>query len=82
MEMPGYGRDCLDNISKFCEGRKIEGHLKEAFAAYIRSDYAAKFSLRNGETTKLVVSKLTMEEIGEVWNLFVNDLKMFLVESN
>jgi hypothetical protein len=72
----------LDNISKFCEGHRIDPKLEEAFTAYIRSDYAGKYSLRNGETTKLVVSKLTMEEVGEAWNDFVNHMKQFLTEQH
>lgn len=58
----------------------MDEHLKEAFAAYISSSYAAKFSLRNGETTRRIISKLTLEEVGEIWNLFVNDLKKYLTE--
>lgn len=75
-----FDRSKMDNISKFCESRLIDPKLEEAFTAYIRSDYAGKYSLRNGETTKLVVSKLTMEEIADAWNDFVNHMKQFLSE--
>jgi hypothetical protein len=70
----------MDNISKFCEGRGIDIHLEEAFTAYIRSEYAGKFSLRNGDTTKLVVSKMTPEEVGKAWNEFVQNLKKYLTK--
>lgn len=56
----------------------IDPKLEEAFTAYIRSEYAGKFSLRNGETTKLVVSKLSIEEVGDAWNEFVKDMKKYL----
>ena len=72
----------MDNISKFCEGRMIDTKLEEAFTAYIRSEYASKFSLRNGETTKLVVSKLTIEEVSDAWVEFVRDMKKYLGENN
>lgn len=70
----------MENISKFCEARMIDPKLEEAFTAYIRSEYASKFSLRNGETTKMVVSKLTIEEVGDAWNEFVNSFKKYLAE--
>jgi hypothetical protein len=59
----------------------IDPKLEEAFTAYIRSEYAGKFSLRNGETTKLVVSKLSIEEVGDAWNEFVKDMKKYLGEN-
>lgn len=52
--------------------------MQEAFIAYVRSDYAHKYYVSNGETLRLVVSKLTMEEIEEAWLSFVTDFKNYL----
>lgn len=52
--------------------------MQEAFIAYIRSEYAHKYYVSNGETLRLVVSKLNMEEIEQAWQSFVMDFKNYL----
>lgn len=52
--------------------------MQEAFIAYVRSDYALKYYLQNGETMKLVVSKMNTEEVEEAWQAFVTDFKNYL----
>lgn len=68
----------MKNISDFCEKKGITSNMQEAFIAYIRSDYAYKYFVSNGETLRLVVSKLNMEEIEEAWQSFVSDFKNYL----
>lgn len=68
----------MKNIDAFCETRAISVNMREAFIAYVRSDYAQKYWVRNGETMRLVVSKLSMEEVEEAWQSFVNDFKNYL----
>lgn len=68
----------MKNISDFCEKKGITSNMQEAFIAYVRSDYAHKYYVSNGETLRLVVSKLTMEEVEEAWLSFVTDFKNYL----
>lgn len=68
----------MKNIDEFCEKRTISMNMQEAFIAYVRSDYAQKYFLRNGETMKLVVSKMSMDEVEEAWLNFVSDFKSYL----
>ncbi len=49
--------------------------MKEAFQAYLRSTYAQKFLLSNGESTKLIVAKMNDEELKQAWESFVTDFK-------
>lgn len=68
----------MKNIDDFCEKRAISMNMQEAFIAYVRSDYARKYFLQNGETMKLVVSKMSVDEVEEAWLSFVNDFKSYL----
>lgn len=68
----------MKNITDFCDKKGINANMKEAFMAYVRSDYASKYYLSNGETTKLVVGKMNDEELEEAWKSFVNDFKKYL----
>ena len=65
----------MKNIDDFCDVRGVSTHMKEAFQAYLRSSYAHKFFLSNGETTKLIVGKMNDEELKEAWTSFVTDFK-------
>lgn len=53
--------------------------MEEAFIAYLRSDYARRYSIANGETAKLIVSKMSKEEIESAWNNFVVEFKEYLM---
>lgn len=69
----------LKNIDDFCASRGIGANMEEAFIAYIRSDYARKYETRkDGDTTKLVVSKMNEEELKRAWGEFVKEVKKYL----
>ena len=68
----------MKNIEEFCNKKGVTSSMQEAFAAYVRSDYARRFYLSNGETTKLVVSKMNSEEIEKAWLDFTSEFKKFL----
>ncbi len=65
----------MKNIDDFCDTRGVSTHMKEAFQAYLRSTYAQKFLLSNGESTKLIVAKMNDEELKQAWESFVTDFK-------
>lgn len=71
----------MKNIEDFCSKKGVTPNFQEAFIAYIRSDYAHKFHLSNGETTKLVVSKMNEEEIEKAWVDFTSEFKKFLTKT-
>ena len=68
----------MKNIEEFCDKKGVTPNMQEAFKAYVRSDYARKFYLSNGETTKLVVSKMNQEEIEKAWLDFTTEFKKYL----
>ena len=69
----------MNNVTKFCLNRHMSKHLQDAFFAYCRSTYSAKYNLANGETMKFAVGKLTEAELEDAWQDFVKDMKTFLV---
>ena len=69
----------MKNIDDFCERKGISPNMEEAFVAYIRSDYARKYAVRSdGDTTKLVVGKMSSEEIEDAWIDFTREFKNYL----
>lgn len=69
----------MKNIDGFCELKGVSPNMEEAFIAYLRSDYARRYSIANGETAKLIVSKMNEEEIESAWNNFVVEFKEYLM---
>lgn len=72
----------MKNITDFCEKRGVTSHMKEAFQAYLRSQYAQEFFLANGETVKLTVSKMNEEELKVAWGKFVSEFRNYLSSTN
>ena len=69
----------MQNIDEFCAKRAVSINMKEAFIAYIRSDYAHKYSMKPmGETSKLVVSKMSQEDLADAWKDFVMELARYI----
>ena len=69
----------MKNIDDFCSSRAVSPNMKEAFIAYVRSDYARKYSMKpDGETSKLVVSKMSEEDLREAWKEFVLDMARYI----
>jgi len=69
----------LKNIAEFCENKGISPNMEKAFIAYLRSDYARKYALKyEGDTTKLVVGKMSGEELDDAWKGFVGEFKKYL----
>ena len=62
-------------ISKFCEQRKIPINIESAFTAYIRTDYAANFELKDGETIQKIVANLTDAQVADAWNKFILEFR-------
>lgn len=66
-------------ISEFCEKKGVPLTIRDAFAAYTRAVYADKFMLRHDtDTVRLLVNKLTEEQLENVWVDFVTDLSKVL----
>ena len=70
----------MNNVTKFCVNHHMSKHLEDAFFAYIRSTYSQKYGLRNGETMKFAVGKLTDDEVEDAWTDFVRDFREYLTK--
>jgi hypothetical protein len=69
----------MKNIDDFCSKRAVSANMKEAFIAYVRSDYARKYSLKSdGETSKLIVGKMNEEDLQEAWKEFVLEMAKYI----
>ncbi len=65
----------MNKVSEFCSARGIPSGIEEAFIAYIRSDYARRFQMKkDGDTVKLIVSKMNEKQVEEAWQMFVKEL--------
>lgn len=67
-----------ENIEKFCDSKTVSENMKSAFYAYVRTVYARKYFLSNGETTKLIVAKMNEAEVEDAWKDFVAEFKRYL----
>ena len=69
----------MNEVSMFCATRNIPHKIEEAFVAYIRSDYSQRFQMKkDGDTVKLVVSKMDKGQVEEAWQMFVKELRHVL----
>ena len=75
----GWYNDTMSAINEFCEKRKIPRNIESAFTAYIRTDYAQTFELREGETINKIVANLTNEQVETAWQKFILQLRDLLI---
>ena len=68
-------------ISRFCEKRKIPINIESAFAAYVRTDYAQTFELREGDTIQKIVSNFTDAQVLDAWEKFVSEFRKTLPQT-
>lgn len=69
----------MDNLKEFCQTRKMNKHLEDAFITYVRSSYSSSYAIKPGETLSKMMSAMTPEKVLEMWLLFVMDFKETLV---
>lgn len=62
-------------IEEFCEKRRITKTIQDAFVAYCRSTYALKFQMKDGDTIKSVVDRMTAEQVSDAWMSFVSEFR-------
>lgn len=71
----------MNEIQIFCESRGVPQTMEDAFITYCKSDYAQKYLLKkDGDTIKLVLEKMTQEQVLDAWNKFLTDIKPFMLE--
>lgn len=67
-------------FSEFCERLKIPDNIKNAFAAYLRTEYATRFLLsQEGETVHLMIGRMTEEQLKDAWQMFVKEMARYLL---
>lgn len=69
----------MDNLREFCQARKMNKHLEDAFITYVRSSYSSAYAVKPGETLSKMLEKMTPEKVMDMWLLFVLDFKETLV---
>jgi hypothetical protein len=68
-------------LSEFCEKKDVPENIKEAFAAYLRSTYSLRYLLRSDtDKVRIMVNRLTQEQMERAWQEFVSDLRKFLTK--
>lgn len=69
----------MNELRKFCADRKIPASMEDAFLVYCRSEYAQEYLLKkDGDTIKLVLEKMTQEQVLDAWNKFLSAAKSFM----
>lgn len=69
-------------LHEFCEERLIPDSIRIAFGAYVSAEMGKRFMMsKEGETVKLMMSRITLEHLKEYWDRFVIDLKDYLSAS-
>lgn len=69
----------MSPVSEFCLSRGIDGYIKSAFSAYVKSVCADRYLLHSdADTLVLLIGKLTQAQVDDLWVEFVNDLKKYL----
>lgn len=66
-------------IVEFCENKGIKQDMMDAFIAYVRSMNASKFMMRrDGDTVRLLVERMTEEQVHSAWVQFLSDFRHIL----
>lgn len=67
-------------LSEFCDELKIPENIKNAFGAYLRTEYANRFLLaKDGETIHLMIGRLSHEQLTDAWQMFVREMARYLL---
>lgn len=66
-------------LREFCEKRKMNEKMKDAFETYIRSSYSSAYAVKPGDTLTRMISAMSPEKVEEMWRLFVTDFRQILV---
>lgn len=68
-------------FTEFCENLKIPENIRNAFKAYLQTEYADRFLLaKDGETVHLMIGRLTQEQLNEAWQMFVKEMARYLLK--
>lgn len=62
-------------IDHFCNKRKTGKKIRDAFTAYCKASISDYYQIKSGETVTGLLMKFTEEEIADLWDRFVIDLK-------
>lgn len=67
-------------IAQFCENKGIKGKIREAFNAYVRASFADRYEIyQEGDTVSSLISKMTQEDVANLWSRFILDLRDTLI---
>lgn len=71
--------ESMNNLEKFCEARGVSKGMTDAFIAYCRFAFGRQYELmKDGDTVKLILSKMSEEQVEQAWKEFVNDFSKTL----
>lgn len=69
------GINLMYEVFNFCEERKTGKKIQDAFVAYCKSSVSESYQLKSNETVTGLLMKFTREEVENLWNKFVLDLR-------
>lgn len=73
------GTEMKSTIVEFCDRKRIKKDMMDAFIAYVRSSNASKYMMRpDGDTVRLIVEKMTEEQVQAAWVQFISDFRQVL----
>ena len=70
----------MNSIREFCEKRKCNKYLTDAFIAYCKASISDYYDMGNNKTVTGILTNFTEKEVEELWNKFVVDLKRLLTK--
>ena len=65
----------MNPIQEFCEERKIDKKIEEAFTTYVKVSYSTSLVVKPGDTLSKMIGNMTKEKVQEQWGRFVMDFK-------
>lgn len=66
-------------ITEFCDKRGVPESMRRAFSAYTTFVLGQKYNMSSDrDTIKIMMGRLTNEQVEQIWIDFVNDFKQTL----
>ncbi len=72
------GVNLMHTIREFCEKRKCNKRITDAFVSYCRSSISDYYQIGDGKTVTGILMSFTEEEIEKMWGEFVLELRSVL----
>ena len=68
----------MNTIREFCENRKCNKRITDAFISYCRASVSDYYQIGNGQTVTGILMSFNESELEKMWSEFVLELKSVL----